>query len=130
MSNILIFFGLILLFSHEMDAIRRKEWKMFIFLKDLNEETGYRVFTFLHLPLYILLFWGLFIANETTAYYFALGLNIFYIIHLGLHLSFINNKNNEFKGLFSWVLLIGLAITGLVYIIVILRWKILLNQKK
>lgn len=120
MSNILIYTGLSLLFIHEMDAIRRKEWKLFIFLKDLNEEAGYRVFTFLHLPLYVLLFWGLFLATKTISYYFALGLNIFYIIHLALHLILTNNKNYEFKGLLSWFLLIGLAITGLLYIIVLL----------
>lgn len=41
MTDFLLYLGLTLLFVHEMDAIRRKEWKMFIFLKDLNEDLEY-----------------------------------------------------------------------------------------
>ena len=33
-----------LLLIHEMDAIRTKEWKMFIILKDMADETAYKIF--------------------------------------------------------------------------------------
>ncbi|MFD2881450.1 DUF6713 family protein [Paenibacillus rhizoplanae] len=35
-----------------MDAIRAKEWRMFIFLRELTDERAFKVFTILHLPLY------------------------------------------------------------------------------
>ncbi|MEM1483719.1 DUF6713 family protein [Oscillospiraceae bacterium PP1C4] len=46
-----------LLLIHEMDAIRTKEWKMFIILKKMTDEKAYKVFTLIHLPLYFLIIW-------------------------------------------------------------------------
>nr|WP_260456143.1 DUF6713 family protein [Enterococcus gilvus] len=43
--TILFALELALLLTHEMDAIRHKEWRMFVFLKDLPEQTAYWVFT-------------------------------------------------------------------------------------
>ncbi|MEM5012432.1 DUF6713 family protein [Niallia taxi] len=40
---------------HEMDAIRRSEWRMFIVLKDTEDSTAYMVFTLIHLPLYTII---------------------------------------------------------------------------
>ncbi|MFQ7237062.1 MAG: DUF6713 family protein, partial [Enterococcus hulanensis] len=37
--TILFALELALLLTHEMDAIRHKEWRMFVFLKDLPEQT-------------------------------------------------------------------------------------------
>ncbi|WP_368665131.1 DUF6713 family protein, partial [Paenibacillus borealis] len=44
-----------LLLLHEMDAIRAKEWRMFIILKDMEDNRVFKVFTILHLPLYTFL---------------------------------------------------------------------------
>ena len=41
-----------LLFAHEMDAVRKQEWKMFIVLKDMKNEKAYLVFLSLQIPLY------------------------------------------------------------------------------
>jgi hypothetical protein len=46
------------LLTHEMDAIRLREWKIFPILTALPDEQGYTVFTALHVPLYALLLWG------------------------------------------------------------------------
>ena len=119
MAEILIFTGLSLLFIHEMDAIRKKEWKMFIFLKDLDEETAYKIFTFLHIPLYLILFWGIFLTNQSINYWFSIVLNGFYIFHLFLHLLFRNHKSNKYKNWFSWFLIIGLAVIGILYFLLL-----------
>ena len=50
--QVLFFINVSLILVHEMDAIRCKEWKMFIMLKDIKEEYGYLIFTLLHLPIY------------------------------------------------------------------------------
>ena len=46
------------LLTHEMDAIRLREWKIFPILTALPDEQGYTVFTALHVPLSALLLRG------------------------------------------------------------------------
>ncbi len=53
------YIGLTFILIHEMDAVRLQEWKMFPILSGLNDQTGYLIFTSLHIPLYGLLFGGL-----------------------------------------------------------------------
>lgn len=108
-DHLFFYVGLSFILAHEMDAIRVKEWKMFPFLAYLKEETAYLVFTGIHLPLYILLFWGL-VSDGSRAV--IIGLNIFFVIHLVLHILFIKHRDNQFKSVFSWVLIIGAATCG------------------
>jgi hypothetical protein len=112
-SNFFFYLGLCLLLTHEMDAIRLQEWKMFLFLSQMPEERGYLVFTAIHIPLYVLLFWGL-LKNQTNGgkRNLIIGLDIFFIVHVFLHVLFINHINNQFKSLFSWGLIIGIGISG------------------
>ena len=108
-DHFFFYVGLSFILTHEMDAIRVKEWKMFPFLTNLKEETAYLLFTSLHVPLYILLFWGL-VGDGNRA--MIMGLNIFFVIHLFLHILFIKHKDNQFKSIFSWVLIFGAGISG------------------
>ncbi|GBD86307.1 hypothetical protein BMS3Abin03_00223 [bacterium BMS3Abin03] len=85
---------------------------MFPFLSGLKEQTGYLIFTSLHLPLFSLLFWGL-LGDQSAAANLILGLDIFFIIHLGLHLLLIKHKNNQFGNFFSWGLIILTGFFGL-----------------
>jgi hypothetical protein len=124
-SNFFFYLGLCLLFVHEMDAIRLQEWKMFLFLSQLPEETGYLVFTAIHIPLYVLLFWGL-LRNQTNDFYRSLiiGLDIFFIVHIFLHVLLINHINNQFKSLFSWGLIIGIGISGAIDLLKNIKLKV------
>ena len=38
-----------------MDAIRHSEWRLFIILKDMEDSKAYKVFTFIHLFLYVVI---------------------------------------------------------------------------
>jgi len=53
---IVVYFYNLITVSHEMDAIRTKEWRMLIILKDIADETAYKIFTLAHLPLYFIVF--------------------------------------------------------------------------
>ena len=79
-----------LLLTHEMDAIRHKEWEMFIFLKDLPENTAYLVFTLPHILLYALVLFFLLLNNITILYV----VDIFVICHLFIHFIFRRHPNN------------------------------------
>lgn len=69
-SFLLVFFlfNFSLFLLHEMDAIRRSEWKLFIVLKDMEESKAYRVFTFIHLPLYTIILCFLFSKYQTVTF--------------------------------------------------------------
>ena len=49
---ILFLLNLSIFLLHEMDAIRRSEWRLFIVLKDMEDSKAYQVFTGIHLSLY------------------------------------------------------------------------------
>jgi len=104
--------GLCLLLTHEMDAVRVGEWGMFPFLSDLSEERGYAVFTAVHVPLYLLLFWSLLGGSDGINGGLVLVLDAFFVVHVLLHLLFVGHPNNRFKGAFSWVWILGAGVCG------------------
>ena len=106
------YMGLAFLLVHEMDAVRLQEWRMMPFLSRLEDETGYLIFTLLHIPLYGLLFWGLWFSESITVN-LIIGLDLFFIIHLGLHLLLLKHRNNQFRNYFSWGLILLTGIFGI-----------------
>ena len=101
--------GLSFLLTHEMDAVRHHEWRLFIGLRSLNEERAYRCFTALHVPLYSVLFWGA-LHSEAVI----LALDAFFVVHLLLHIWFRHHPRYTFHSFFSWSLIVGAAIAGTV----------------
>jgi hypothetical protein len=102
-----ILFSLLLL--HEMDAIRTKEWKMFIVLKDMKEQTGYIVFSLIHLPLYA---WVIYSVSQTWNGSYALIwllTDVFLVIHAMIHFGFRKHTANGFQSVYSNILIYGTA---------------------
>lgn len=106
METVTFYLGFSCILLHEMDAIRCKEWRIFPLTYFLNDKVGYIVFLLAHLPLYYFLMISL--NNQSVQY----GLNIFFIIHLGLHLLFLKHPKNEFRDWISWLPIIGAALFG------------------
>ena len=104
-DHIFFYFGLSFIIMHEMDAIRCKEWRIFPGLSLLNDKWGSILFILAHIPLFGFLFWGIFGQEDKTDLIW--GLNIFFIIHVGLHLLFLLHKKNEFRDGISWILISG-----------------------
>ena len=111
--------GFCFLLAHEMDAIRAKEWKIFPVLKKLGDEAGYRAFTALHVPIYALLLWGL-LADGGVNRGLIIGLDVFFIVHVFLHLIFYNHPENRFRSVFSYVLIFGAGIFGVLDLLLML----------
>lgn len=106
--------GLSLMLMHEMDAVRCKEWRILPGLSLLNDRLGYFVFMLAHLPLFFFIFYKLIkVDNES----FITGLNIFFIIHLGLHILFLKHRKNSFTDWISWTIISTIAICGLIEIL-------------
>jgi len=96
---------------HEMDAVRQQEWAIFPLLSRLNENTGYYVFVVLHFPLYWALFANLHHGNGLNLG-LVKGLDIFFGVHVLLHVLFLRHPKNKFTGLFSWVIILGGGLAG------------------
>ena len=103
--------GFCLLLVHEMDAIRCREWRVFPVTSKMGDEAGYVAFAAIHVPLYALLLWGLF-GGDGVNRGLLVGLDAFFIVHVGLHLLFINHPEYRFSSAFSWTLIVGAGMFG------------------
>ena len=110
MDHLFFFIGISFLLMHEMDAIRCREWRIFPGLHLLPELWGFRLFIFLHIPLFAIIFWGLLASGNTEGW--IRGLDIFCQIHLGLHILFLLHPKNEFKDWISWTIIVGASMFG------------------
>ena len=100
--RILFALELALLFAHEMDAVRKQEWKMFIVLKDMEEERAYSIFMLLHIPLYTVPILLLFSRYYLMASYIV---DAFLILHVFLHWGFRKHRANRLSGGISKILI-------------------------
>lgn len=103
--------GLAFILVHEMDAVRCREWAIFPLLARLEDKIGYYVFVAAHILLYLLMFVGLYRGNELNLNVVK-GLDTFFIVHVFLHILFLKHPKNQFTGLFSWVIIVGSGIVG------------------
>lgn len=110
-DHIFFLLGFGFLLTHEMDAIRCQEWRMFPGLSRMTEQTGYVTFTAIHVPLYAALLWGLTRSDDANANLIPY-LDIFFVIHLFAHILLRNNPDNRFGSWCSWSLFTGAGICG------------------
>lgn len=113
LNHFFFFVALSLLLVHEMDAVRLYEWRLFRFLSTMLEDRAYMTFTALHIPLYVALFWGLF--QNTTGgmnQNLRMGIDLFCIVHIVLHMLFANHAEYQFHSFFSRLLIGGAGLAG------------------
>lgn len=111
--------GFCFLLAHEMDAVRCKEWRIFPVTSRMEDEVGYLVFTALHVPIYVLLFWGLYGDDGVNRALIA-GLDVFLVVHMFLHLLLRNIPGNQFRSAFSWALILGSGLFGAIDLLLML----------
>lgn len=120
LATLLFVFILSLLLLHEMDAIRTKEWRMFIILKDMPEETAYRVFSALHLPLYFAALAALVWGGLSGNFILFIILDLFLIAHAFIHFGFRNQANNGFSSLYSKVLIYAMGALSVAHLFLLI----------
>ncbi len=113
LSHPFFLLGFCFLLVHEMDAIRCKEWKLFPVTSKMGDEVGYVTFTILHVPLYAVLLWGLFGGDGVNSG-LLVGLDAFFVVHAALHLLFIRHPEYRFRSAFSWTLILGAGVFGVI----------------
>ena len=113
LSHPFFLLGFCFLLVHEMDAIRCKEWKLFPVTSKMGDEVGYVTFTILHVPLYALLLWELLGGDREDRVLLA-GLDVFFVVHVVLHLLFIQHPEYRLRSAFSWTLILGAEVFGVI----------------
>jgi len=124
-ANLLFFFLLSLVIVHELDAIRRHEWRMFIILNKMDDERAFQFFSILHIPLLMVIFWLITYPSTIVVFGFQIVLDVFLIIHKFLHDSFQKHPNNEFNTKFSKSLINLMAVVGFIQLALILGLRFL-----
>ncbi len=116
LGNTIYLLGVALLFTHELDAIKHHEWRLFAFLiNPLGDKMAYRVFTLVHVPLFFLFMWMVAYPRLN----FEIAVDLFLIVHVGLHYLFRNHPSYEFSGWFSHGIIGGAGLMGALHLILI-----------
>lgn len=115
LAQLIFWLGVALICTHELDAIQHHEWRLFAFLRPFGDEIAYRIFTLAHVPLFLWFFW----MAPHPARWFEIGIDLFLIIHVGLHFFFRRHPLYEFKGWLSHGLIAGAGLAGLVHLLLI-----------
>lgn len=121
--DLIFYTGLSLLLTHELDAIKRHEWRIFPGLSNLKDNLSYPLFIVLHIPLFILILWLVCHPSESVRFWFQLSVDGFLILHLGLHYFFKSHEKYEFTQQLSKIIINLMALTGLIHIILLFTIK-------
>ncbi|MEM7470600.1 MAG: DUF6713 family protein [Pseudomonadota bacterium] len=101
-------------FKHELDAVKRHEWRVLPLLRAIPERFGEQVFIWLHVPLFALLLWG---GDGEPKSVTRVGLAAFSIVHVGLHFVFRRHPAYEFNNPSSWGLILLSGFLGGTYLV-------------
>ncbi len=108
------------MFTHELDAVRRHEWRIMPLINRLSDEAGFAVFVLSHIPLFGLLSWLLFGAHNDLMSPSRQVFSGFCVVHVLLHWLFRNHPANEFDNPFSQFLIWGCGMAGAIYLLLVL----------
>ncbi len=101
------------LLNHELDAIRKHEWRFFFALVPINDNRAYQLFTVIHVPLFVLILWNL----SSTG--FQAGFDVFMIVHALVHWLLRNHPKINFNDLFSRFWVFGGALLGAIHLLLL-----------
>lgn len=110
-----------LLMVHEMDAVTHAEWRLLPVLGGLDDATAREAFIFLHIPLYVVLLWALFLSRwKQRAALIVTGL---IAIHAIVHFSLSGHQLYTFAAPIETITVYGAGLFSLIYWALYLRTR-------
>jgi len=100
-------------FTHELDAVKRHEWRVLPLTRLLPDHIGAQVFIWAHVPLFWLILW---LDDGTATGAVRLGVSAFAIVHVGLHWTFRRHPAYELNNPSSWALIVSTGVLGVLYL--------------
>ena len=119
-TDLIFYIGISLLITHELDAIRNHEWRVFPILSQFKDDVGYYLFSILHVPLLVVIFWFISHPSEDVRFWFQISMDGFFIVHMLLHKIVSGNKKYEFRSRYSRALILSIALIGVIHIALLL----------
>lgn len=107
-------FGMACVLTHELDAMKAREWLIFPGLARLSDELGEQVFIAIHVPLFAIVLWGPFLSESRAQWMH--GLSLFFIAHMLAHGILHGHPKNGFRRALSWLWIVGAAAGGAGYL--------------
>ncbi|MEM8486571.1 MAG: DUF6713 family protein [Bacteroidota bacterium] len=104
-----------LLLTHELDAVHKHEWRLLFYLRNLEESAARQAFILLHIPLLVLLLWLSTHSQETVRFATVVGIDVFAIIHAGLHARLSGHPAYAFHPTYSKLLIYGAAVFSAIH---------------
>ena len=104
------------LLLHEMDAVDKEEWRLLFVLRRLPSRGGFRWFLVLHLPLYLGLMALIAADASPTVRWMKSAVDVFLIVHLGLHERLSAHGARAFANPFSRTMIWSAAGFGLLHL--------------
>ena len=116
MSNFFYILALALLATHELDAVKRHEWRIFPLLNKLPEQLGATIFIVIHIPLFWAVFYLSWHPDQSVRTPVQIGIATFCVIHVALHILLRKHPQNEFANPLSQFLIWGCGAAGATYL--------------
>jgi hypothetical protein len=101
------------LLTHELDAVRRHEWRMHPLTSWLPEHIAAPTFVWAHVPLLLAL---QALADALGQPAFRAGVAAFALLHAGLHWAYRHHPRNELRGHGAWTLILMAGLCGAAYL--------------
>lgn len=112
--NLSLVITLALFSVHEMDAMTHAEWRLLPGLSGMEEQSARQVFVLLHIPLFVGVFWAVFIASwKRVAARILSGLTV---LHAIVHFMMSGHELYTFAAPIEAVTVYGAAVSAVVYL--------------
>lgn len=116
-QNFCFYFGLGLLFAHELDAMANHEWRVLPVLGMLPDAAARSVFVIAHVPAFALVIAFVASLDAWTRWLARTLAGAFLILHAGLHVAFSGAATYEFASPLSAALIYGAAVCGAIFLV-------------
>lgn len=121
MTDFLFYLAFATLVAHELDAVHKHEWRLLFILRGMPDGSARRAFVLIHIPLLATLFWLVAHPVESTRFWTMLSLDVFIVVHAGLHWRLSKHPKYEFHTLYSRFIIYGAAALAATHLFLLLH---------
>ena len=107
------------LIAHELDAVHKREWRLLFVLRSMPEAQARTAFVLAHVPLLAALLW-LVSRDGPIALWTTAAVDVFMIVHAGLHLRLRDRQEYDFRSVPSRALIHGTAAVAVVHLVLLM----------
>lgn len=123
MTNFLFYLAFATLLTHELDAVHKHEWRLLFVLRVMPDASARRAFVLIHVPLFAVLLWLIAHPAQDTRFWTMVGLDVFMMVHAGLHWRLSGHPKYEFNTSHSRLIIYGAAALAVAHFLLLLLYE-------